>query len=72
MSADTRVLKPSAATRELLERRRVKDDVGCQLCTFILEDLELHGHLTGYPFDLQGGVRFPIDSKLAHIDLEKR
>jgi hypothetical protein len=72
MSAEAKVLKPSAATLELLHRRKVKDGVGCQLCTYILEDLELHGRLTGYPLELQGGARFPVESKLTHLELERR
>ena len=43
----------------------------CFLCRFVLEDQAKHGKLTGYPFDYNGNGIFPIEGKVAHIQLER-
>jgi hypothetical protein len=44
----------------------------CPPCKFIKEDLDLHGKLTGYPFDAAGAERYPVEGKMKHLDLEKK
>lgn len=45
---------------------------GCFLCSHILQDLQLHGELTGWPYSWSKEPLFPKASKLAHIDLERK
>lgn len=64
--------KPSAETLAMIERRKVNEKgVGCQLCTFIVEDLAKNGFITGYPQDSLGAPQFPVEAKLQHIRIEK-
>ena len=44
---------------------------GCFLCSWILKDLDDHGKLTGWPYDYNDKANFPVESKLAHLGLER-
>ena len=68
-----RELEKSVALRQFLRSRSPKtpDGPGCAPnCKWILEDLEKHGKLTGYPLDGLGGATYPVDGKLRHIAIE--
>ena len=43
----------------------------CFLCGWILKDLDDHGKLTGWPYDYNDKPNFPVESKLAHLGLER-
>ena len=43
---------------------------GCFLCRLILEDLEVNGALTDYPWDFNEKTTFPRNGKLLHLELE--
>jgi hypothetical protein len=51
---------------------RDEDSPGCQLCKWILGDLEQNGTLTkGYPeICIDGKPLFPVEGKTAHLILE--
>ena len=68
-----RQVEQSEALRTFLESRIPKgpDGTGCAPnCKWILEDLKLHGKLTGWPLDSFGKPEYPVDAKLRHIALE--
>jgi hypothetical protein len=50
-------------------RKRASDaqGVGCFMCLWIVQDFDLHGTLTDYPKDANGGGVFPYLGKRAHI-----
>lgn len=63
----------SPALRRFLQSRipAGPDAPGCAPnCKWILEDLEQHGRLTGWPLDAFGKADFPVSAKLRHIALE--
>ena len=44
---------------------------GCApCCKWILEDLELNGRLTGWPYDSMNSPQFPIAGKVLHLASE--
>lgn len=69
-----RELEQSVVLRQFLRGRvpRDADSPGCFLCRLILEDLEANGKLTGYPNDYNRDGIFPVKSKLAHIEIERK
>jgi hypothetical protein len=61
------------ALKELLRARVPKDDdsPGCQLCEWILLDLEAHdGKLKGWNLDVFKKPIFPKEGEIAHLKLE--
>lgn len=42
----------------------------CFLCKWLLEDIESNGKFTGYPIDYNGKPEFPVEGKIAHLELE--
>lgn len=68
-----RKIEQSITLREFLKGRvPVNEDApGCAPnCKWILEDLELHGKLTGWPLDSMSSPVFPIAGKILHIAAE--
>lgn len=67
-----RQVEQSPGIREFLQARIPKvDGPGCvPNCKLILEDLELHDKLTGWPKDSVGAPMYPVESKLIHLILE--
>lgn len=50
---------------------RDEDSPGCQLCKWILQDLEANGgKLKGWNLDLFEKPMFPKESEIAHLKLE--
>ena len=61
------------ALKEALRQRVPKDDdsPGCQLCKWVLADLEANGGaLKGWHFDLFGQPMFQRKGEIAHMKLE--
>lgn len=68
-------MKASLELLEFLRRRTpTAEGVGCQLCSFILQDLEANGELTkktpSFLVSSDGSMPFPADSKFRHLELE--
>ncbi len=45
-----------------------KDAATSFLSRWILKDLELHGKLTGWPFDYAGKGDFPVEGKMRYVE----
>lgn len=43
----------------------------CFMCSWVDEDLRLHGKLTDYPLDSNDKGQFPVAGKLRHLELEQ-
>lgn len=46
-------------------------DDPCFMCSWIEEDLRLHGKLTGWPLDSNDKGQFPASGKEKHLELER-
>lgn len=55
---------------ELRKKIPQGDGPGCFVCKLIVEDLDLHGKLTGYPLDAMGSPTFLRSGKIDHLRLE--
>jgi hypothetical protein len=67
-----REIEQSTALRNFLRGRvPVGDGPGCApACSWILEDLELNGRLTGWPLDAMNSPQYPVEGKLLHLATE--
>lgn len=66
-------LGKSEVLRDFLRSRTPADEnsPGCAPnCSWILEDLERNGKLTGHPKDSNGQPVYPLGAKIMHLHLE--